>query len=182
MKRKGFIVGLAVALLGFGATSSVVAKKSMPVDDVASSVASAELRIEEARVAIESGKQMLATIPEDSPMMSEVVRVVSVASDNWKIAVESLAGSKKSAARISSSSNSSVASDFAMLAKVNANVASSGAQVVKIAVAYVEAVANEETEALELIDSALVKASASAVRVQRSYDRVKAEITKKYSK
>jgi hypothetical protein len=181
MNRQGFIIGLMVAVLGSVFAAS--AQESSPVADEANAaIAAAEQAVEQARAKIEQGKVVLATIPEDSPMMTDVTRVVKAASENWKVAVESLEGAKKSATRIQASSNPSVSQDFALLAKVNAGVAVSGAKVVEIAIDYVEAVGANQTEAITVIDTALQDALAASSQVQFNYDRVKALITKKYSK
>lgn len=182
MKRQGFIIGLAVAVLSSVFLGTASAQGGALADEANAAVVAAEQAVEMARTKIEMGKQLLATIPDDSPMMADVASVVKAASDNWKIAVESLEGAKKSATRIQGSANESVSQDFALLAKVNAGVALSGAKVVEIAITYIEAVADNKSEALDVINAALQDSLAASSQVQFNYDRVKTLITEKYSK
>jgi hypothetical protein len=145
-------------------------------------IEAAEKEVEAARAAIDKGKQLIATIPEDSPLMPDVAQVVQAASDNWKAAVESLQGAKDSAAKIEGASSDSIAADYALLARVNAGVSASGAKVVQIAITYVEAIASNKTESLDVIRTALQDAIASSSQVRFNYDRVKSLIAQKYSK
>lgn len=182
MKRQGFIIGLALAVMGSVCLGTASAQDYSLTDEANAAVSAAEQAVEQARARIETGKQVLATIPEDSPMMGDVAKVVKAASENWKIAVDSLEGAKKSASRLAGSANASVTQDFALLAKVNAGVALSGAKVVEIAITYVEAVASNKTEALDVINTALQDSLAASSQVQFNYERVKTLITEKYSK
>ncbi len=149
---------------------------------VQSAVASAQNAVNQARAAIEKGKPLLQQIPADSPLMGEVRQMLQAAAENWSLAVESLDGAKKSAEKVSSVTNGSVSDDYALLAKVGSGVAISGAKVVQISIMYVEAVASEKTESLDVIRSALQNALASASQVQFNYERVKALIAEKYTK
>ncbi len=101
---------------------------------------------------------------------------------NWKITVGALEGAKQSASKISSAADSSISEDYELLAKGNAHVAYSGAQVVQIALAYVEAVATNKTESLDLIRNAMQDALAASSQVQFYYEKVKTLISDKYSK
>lgn len=180
MKRQGVLVGLMVAVLG--AVMSVSAQDSSALENEANAaISAAEQAVEQTRAVIETGKQMLATIPEDSAKMEDVSRVIKAAMENWKIAVEALEGAKKSASKVAGA-NPAVAGDYVLLAKINAGLAVSGANVVQIAIGYVDAVANNKTEALDVIDAALQDALAASSQVQFNYDRAKALITEKYSK
>ena len=114
--------------------------------------------------------------------MPDVAQVVESASENWKIAVDSLAGAKGNASKIASAANEGIASDYALLAKVNAGVALSGAEVVQIAVTYIDAISSEKTESLDIIRTAMQDALASTSQVQFNYERVKKLIAQKYSK
>jgi hypothetical protein len=143
-------------------------------------MAAAEQAVAKARAAIEKGKELIAQIPEDSPYMPAVTDMLQKASANWKIAVEAMNGATESAAKITGSS-SDVSGEYALLAKVNADVAIAGAQVVQIGLAYVEAVATNKTEALDLIQGAMKDALAASSQVQFNYDRVKTLIKEKYS-
>ena len=145
-------------------------------------IAKAEAEVEKARIAIENGKQLIAQIPTDSPFMPDVAQVVEAASENWKIAIDSLKGAKESGLKIDSATNQSIANDYALLAKVNAGVALSGAKVVQIALTYIDAIANDRTEALDIIRTAMQDALASSSQVQFNYERVKTLIAQKYSK
>lgn len=185
--KHSFILGTAVALLcGTGVHTAVAqeaeASNATGIVEVSQlAITNAEAEVEKARAAIEKGKQLLTQIPEDSPLMPDVAQVIEAASENWKIAVDSLKGAKESASKISTASNASIANDFALLAKVNAGVALSGAKVVQIALAYIEAVAAEQTESLEIIRTAMQDALASCSQVQFNYERVKSLIAQKYT-
>jgi len=183
MNKRGFIGGVAIAAVGsFLLASPVFAQEASPVDEAKAAVAFAEKAVEDAKAAIASGKQLLATIPEDSPLMSDVAEAVKAASENWKVAVESMEGAKATALKIDTAPNESVANDFALLAEVNAGVALSGAKVVQIAINYVDVVANNKAEALDIVRTALQDAVAASSQVQFNCERVKTYITEKYSK
>lgn len=188
MIRHSFIIGLAVAVLSGAGVRSVWAQEAAEAPGnsmIAASeaaIADAEAEVEKARAAIEKGKQIIATIPEDSPLMPDVAMVIQAASENWKIAIDSLQGAKDSAAKIATASNDSIANDYALLSKVNAGVAHSGAKVVQISLVYVEAIAQNKTESLEIIRTTLQDALASCSQVQFNYERVKTLIAQKYSK
>ena len=182
MNRQGWMVAVMVGVLAFsGEFGKAFAQSAIP-DEVSASVASAEKAVAEARMAIAKGKELLARIPEDSPYLPEVTQMLQVASVNWKGAVDSLKGANESAKKISTATTDAISQDFALLAKVNANVALSGAKVVKIGLAYVEAVAVNKTESLDLIRGAMQDALAAASQVQLNYERVKSLISEKYSK
>lgn len=185
--RNTFLFGLAVALLG-GTVNSTVCAQGAEAPAAAGviqasemAIAKAEAEVEKARAAITKGKELLAMIPEDSPLMPDVAQVIEAASENWQIAVESLSGAKQSASKIVTASNESIANDYALLAKVNAGVALSGAKVVQIALSYIEAIATERTESLDIIRTAMQDALASSSQVQFNYERVKALIAQKYA-
>lgn len=189
MTKHSVIICLAIATLAGSVTlrSSYAQEASEATavtvaDQAGIAIVKAETEVEKARVAIESGKQLIAQIPDDSPLMPDVAQVVQAASENWKIAIESLQGAKDSASKINSASSESIANDYALLAKVNAGVALSGAKVVQIALTYIDAIANEKTESLDVIRTAMQDALASSSQVQFNYDRVKALIAQKYSK
>jgi hypothetical protein len=183
MSRHSFIAGLIVALLGTGVATNVAkAQKINSPSEIQVAIDAAEVAVEKARDDIEKGKALLAQIPEDSPLMSDVAQVVQAAAENWKIAVDSLKGAKESAGKIESAGSQSLVGDYAVLAKVNAGVALSGAKIVGMAVAYVEAVASNKTEGLDIMRAALQDAVAASSQVQFNYDRVKKLITEKYSK
>ncbi|QBG47552.1 hypothetical protein EGM51_09160 [Verrucomicrobia bacterium S94] len=187
MIRHSFIFGLAVtALCGLVPSHAMgqeaASKEASIITNSDSAVADAEAEVEKARMAIEKGKQLIVSIPEDSPLMSEVASVLEAASDNWKIAIDSLKGAKVSASKIATASSDEIANDYALLAKVNAGVAHSGAKVVQIALLYIEAVAEDKTETLPVMRTSLQDALASSSQVQFNYERVKKIIAQKYSK
>lgn len=189
MNRHSLTMGLVFAVLAGGvAVRSTSAQEAVAVSGVSiadqanSALAVAEQEVEKARAAIEAGKELIAQIPEDSPLMPDVAQVIQAASDNWKIAVDSLQGAKESASKIATASSSSIADDYALLAKVNAGVALSGAKVVQITISYIEAIATDKTESLDLIRTAMQDALASSSQVQFNYERVKTLIAQKYSK
>ena len=181
MNRHSFITGLMVAVLGSGVLfGNALAQEATLADEAQVAIAAAEQAVEEARAAIDKGKELVVTIPEDSPLMPDVAQVLQAASENWTIAVDSLGGAKESAAKIGTATNESIAKDYALLAKVNAGVALSGAKVVQIGITYIDAIANNKTEAL--IRTAMQDALAASSQVQFNYERVKTLIAEKYSK
>ena len=189
MIKHSVTVGFLVALFAWGGGAHTAqaqeteAVQASPAEKAAQvAIASAEQEVEKARVAIASGKELIAKIPEDSPLMPDVAQVVESDSENWKIAVDSLAGAKGNASKIASAANEGIASDYALLAKVNAGVALSGAEVVQIAVTYIDAISSEKTESLDIIRTAMQDALASTSQVQFNYERVKKLIAQKYSK
>lgn len=189
MIKHSLTVGLMIAVLAGSVTvRSANAQEADQVsaatiaDAANSALAAAEKEVEKARAAIEAGKELIAQIPEESPLMADVAEVVKAASDNWKIAVDSLKGAQESAAKVSTASSQAIANDYALLAKVNAGVALSGAKVVQIAISYIDAIAANKTESLSIIRTAMQDALASSSQVQFNYERVKTLIAQKYSK
>ena len=185
MNRHSCIMLMAVSGLVFGGIGGAVRAEEGADTLVAKtneSITSAETAVEEARAAIKSGKQLIALIPEDSEFQNEINQMVAAAAENWKVAIDALAGAKESAAKISTASNSDLAQDYALLAKVNAGVALSGAKVVQTALPFVDAAANNKTEALDIIRMAVQDSAAAASQVQFNYERVKTLIADKYSK
>ena len=100
---------------------------------------------------------------------------------NWKIAVEAMEGANQSADKIMEASSEELAGDYALLARANSAVAVSGANVVQIGMTYVDAVANEKTESLDIIRDAMQDALASSSQVKLNCDKVKKLISEKYS-
>ncbi len=180
MNRQKWIVALIIGALtaSFG---NAFAQTEAP-DEVSRLISSADNAVSQARKAIEKGKELVTLIPEDSPYHSEAIQMLQSAFSNWKITVGALEGAKQSASKISSAADSSISEDYELLAKGNAHVAYSGAQVVQIALAYVEAVATNKTESLDLIRNAMQDALAASSQVQFYYEKVKTLISDKYSK
>jgi hypothetical protein len=181
MNRRDWVLALVVGLLSVsGLADNAVAQSALPAD-VENKLATAGQAVEQARAAIAKGKALIAEIPEDSAYLPEVTQMLQAASANWKLAIDSLKGATESSAKIASASNESLAGDYALLARVNADVALTGANVVQIGLAYVEAVATDKTEALDLIRGAMQDALAASSQVQFNYERVKNLISEKYS-
>jgi hypothetical protein len=145
-------------------------------------VAAAESVVADAKASIKTGKELVDLIPEDSPLLPEVGQMLKEVSMNWKLAVESLESANESVAKIDSTASPELAADYALLAKVNSSVAASGAKVVQIGMAYVEAVANNKTESLDIIRNAMQDALAASSQVKFNCDKVKSLISEKYSK
>lgn len=181
MNRSVF-VGLMVALLVFSGSARDSCAQSMRADEVFASVAGAEATVADAKDAIKRGKEMVALIPEDSPLLPEVRQMLKEVSMNWKLAVESIEGANQSAEKIAAASSEDLAGDYALLARANSAVAVSGANVVQIGMTYVEAVANDKTEALGIIRNSMQDALAASSQVKLNCDQVKHLISKKYSK
>lgn len=182
MKRFRFLtmVMMAALVACFASTRNSFAQ-STASDDALASVATAEEIVADAKASIKTGKELVDLIPEDSPLLPEVGQMLKEVSLNWKLAVESLEGANESAAKIASTSSPELASDYALLAKVNSAVAVSGAKVVKIGMAYVEAVAYNKTESLDIIRSTMQDALAASSQVKFNCDKVKSLISEKYS-
>ena len=181
MKRRGWIVALIAAGVSFLGLTGNVSAQSAVSGDVAAKIAAAEKAVAGARDTIAKGKELVALIPEDSPYMPEVTQMLQAAAANWKQAVESLNGATDSAAKIAAAPSAEQAADFALLAKINSDVALSGASVVQIGLAYVEAVATEKTEALDLLRTAMKDGLAGASQVQFYYEKIKSIVSERYS-
>jgi hypothetical protein len=145
-------------------------------------IAVAEAAVEEARAAVENGKQLIVNIPADSILIGEVREMLQAASENWILAVAALEGAKESASKIGTASSPEIAEDYKLLATVNSGVALSGAKVVQVGLMFVEAAAENKTEALDIIRLAMQDARAAASQVQFNYERVKTLIAEKYTK
>lgn len=182
MNRNRWVVPFLVGALVFVSLGNTASAQTKSPDSVATSVSAAEQAVAEARASIAKGKELIALIPDDSPYLPQVTQMLQASAANWKDAVVALKGASESAQKISTASSDALAQDYALLAKVNANRAFSGAKVVQIGLLYVEAVATNKTEALDLISSAMQDALAASSQVQFNYDRVKALISEKYSK
>ncbi len=179
MNRQRWIVALIVGISAVtGVTHTAIAQAQ---DGTSAKIAAAETAVAQAREAIAKGKALIAQIPEDSPYLPEVTQMLQAASSNWKLAVESLNGAVESAEKVSTATSSALSKDYELLAGINADVAVSGAKVVQIGLAYVEAVASDKAEALDLIRDAMQDALAASSQVQFNYDRVKKLISEKYS-
>ena len=185
MSRRSCIAMMVVAgvVLGGGLNvARAIEGADALVSSANKSIAAAAAAVDEARAAIENGKQLVALIPADSPLTGEVKAMLQAASENWSVAVAALEGAKESAAKIASASSAEVALDYKLLATVNSGVALSGAEVVKTGLSFVEAVAGNKTEALDIIRMAMQDSLAAASQVQFNYERVKTLIAGKYSK
>jgi hypothetical protein len=174
-------VGLMVALLVFSGSTRDGFAQSVLADEALASVATAESVVADAKASITRGKELVGLIPEDSPLLPEVAQMLKQVSMNWKMAVESIEGANESAAKIASTTSEDLAADYALLATVNSTVAVSGANVVQIGMAYVEAVANDKTESLDIIRSTMQDALAASSQVKFNCDKVKNLISEKYS-
>lgn len=185
MNRHSCITLMAVSGMVFGSMVGV-AHAEEPTDKSATkayeSVKAAETAVEEARAAIKTGKDLISRIPETSEFHAEINQMITMAAENWKLAISSLEGAKESAAKIATASGSELANDYALLATVNAGVALSGAKVVQTAILFVDAAANNKTEALDIIRMAMQDTVAATSQVQFNYERVKTLIADKYSK
>jgi hypothetical protein len=168
-------------MLAFSGSARDGFAESVITDEALASVATAETAVANAKASIKRGRELVALIPEDSPMLPEVGQMLKEVSVNWKLAVESIEGANLSAAKISSTKSEGLAKDYALLAKVNASVAISGAYVVEIGMAYVEAVATDKTESLDIIRGAMQDALSSSSQVKFNCDKVKGLISEKYS-
>lgn len=181
MNRYRWLVALMIGAVVFTGMNGHAQAQSNPSDEVTASVTAAQQEVLKAREAIAKGKELVSLIPDDSPYLPEVTQMLKAAASNWKIAVVSLKGANESAQKVATASSDALAHDYALLARVNAYVAFSGAKVVQIGLAYIDAVASNKTEALDLIRSAMQDALAASSQVQFNCDRVKSLISEKYS-
>ena len=186
MNRNSCIALRVVAGLGLGGGMNIAvgAEKSVNqlVADANNSIAMAATAVEEARASIDNGKQFVAMIPEDSPVLGEVAQMLKAIKENWTLAVSALDGAKESASKISSASTPGIARDYKLLATVNAGVALSGAKVVQTGIEFVDAAAHNKSESLDIIRVAMQDSLTASSQVQFNYERVKSLIAKKYSK
>jgi hypothetical protein len=184
MNRHSYIALMMVAGLTCGAGMDAHAEDTTAklADDANQSIGAAVAAVEEARAAVENGKQLVALIPAESALIGEVKEMLQASADNWVLAVAALDGAKASSAKISTASSKELAQDYALLATVNAGVALSGAKVVETGLLFVEAAAHNKTEALDIIRKAMQDSLAAASQVQFNYERVKSLIAEKYSK
>ena len=184
MNRQGCIALMAVAGLVFSGVLSAHSGEGTDqlLSEANEAIAIAAVAVEEARVAIEEGKQLVTQIPEDSVLASEVKEMLVAAAENWSVAIVALKGAKESASKILEASSQEIAQDYKLLATVNAGVALSGAKVVQTGLLFVEAAAGNKTESLDIIRMAMQDALAAASQVEFNYERVKTLIAGKYSK
>jgi len=184
MNRHSCIALVAVAGLVLGGvvgTAHAGGDTDQLVSKVNESIAAAEVAVKDVRSKIETSKQQLASIPEASELYAEVAQVIADASEKWKAATVALEGAKKSAGMIASASSEELAQDYALLARVHAGVALSGAKVLETGLLFVDAAANNKTEALGIIRKAMKDSLDAAAQVQSSCDRVMKLIAEKHS-
>jgi hypothetical protein len=179
---RNLFMGLIVALLVFSGPTRNGFAQSELADETLAAVATAESVVADAKASIKTGKELVGLIPEDSPLLPEVREMLKQVSMNWKVAVESMEAANQSAGKIMEASSAELTADYALLASANSAVAVSGANVVEIGMTYVEAVATEKTESLDIIRSAMQDALASSSQVKLNCDKVKKLISEKYSK
>ena len=184
MNRKNCIALMAGAGLFFCGVLNArsVEGTGQLVLDADQSISVAASAVEEARASIENGKSLVAMIPADSELGDEVKQMLVAAAENWSMAVDALAGAKESAAKIQGATSMELAQDYKLLATVNAGVALSGAKVVQTGLLFIEAVAGNKTESLDIIRMAMQDALAAASQVEFNYERVKTLVAEKYSK
>ena len=181
--QSGVVMSAVVAVLLGGFEASAYAEKNAgPMASTAqATIDVASVAVNEARSAIENGKQLIGQIPANSELIHEVKEMLGAAAVNWAVAVEALEGAKASADKVASAATPNVAEDYQLLSKVNAYVAWSGANVVKTALIFVEAAANNKTEALDIIRMAMHDSLAASAKVRFNYELVKTLIAEKYA-
>lgn len=181
MNRHRCVVAVLMGvLIAFTAIPRVVADMT-PADEAMVAIRSAESAISDARVAIEKGKDLVMLIPEDSPFLPEVSQMLQTASANWKNALSALKAAKQCSERLASPASASLTHEYALLAKSNAAVALCGAKIVQIGLAYVEAVAYNKTESLDVIKGAMDNALSATSQANLHYGKVKELIAEKHS-
>lgn len=182
MKRHVYAAALgAVGLVLFGMCGGTSAQNGAVPSDVAAALKAAQIQIDATRQALAASKVQLDAIPEDSAYIAQVKEMLQVAERYWGEAKDALEGARMSVDKIGGAAPS-ISKDYQLLAKVSANVARSGAEVVQISLSYIQAVANQKTESLEIIGRAMTDAQAAASQVKSNFDRVKKAISGKYSK
>jgi hypothetical protein len=174
------IVAIVGLLSFFGAAETSVAQSAVG-EEVSGRIDDAQAAIDRAADMIENGKDLITLIPDDSPYFSESAQMLQSAFSNWEAAVESLRGASESAQKISTAGSDALSRDYALLARVNADMAISGAMVVQIGLTYVEALASNKTEALGLIGSRMEDALEASSQVRYHYGKIKKRFSEKYS-
>ena len=185
MKRKNYMVaGLLGVLLAFsldGCASGGVKASLVKEESVSDVIAKAEQAVNEARQAIKVGREQSENLqlPEDSPYNADVVAAIHAGGENWKLALAALENAKKCEALLASSSDG--AADLEALARVNAHLAVSHANAVKVSLSFVNALALGKTESLGVLKGAMADASAVSLQLQKNHDELEKVISKKYA-
>jgi hypothetical protein len=173
-------------VFGLFLCGAISASAEKAVDEVVAeakaTVMAAQQAVDDARLAVEQGKQMVQNLSSDAMMISEVKEMLIASSENWTIAVEALKQAEKSAEKLDMVQDEQILKDYALLARMNANVAKSGAQVVTTGLIFVEAAANNKTETLDVIRLAMQEVQASAAQVRFNSEQVIGLIKEEYSK
>ncbi len=181
MSKHSLIIMLIVGFLSLHGTVNRALARS-PIDGgIAGRIADAQAAVDQARSMIEEGKDLVTQIPEDSPYFPEAAQMLQSAFLNWESALVSLKGASESAQKITTAGSDALSQDYALLAKVNADVAVSGAMVVQIGLAYVEALASNKTEALGLIGNRMEDALEATSQVHYYYGIIMKRFSEKYS-
>ena len=185
MNRHNCVVLMAVVGLVVGGNLSVArageASDSV-VDNATVAFAAAEVAVEEARASIAKGQQLIKQVPKGSEFEAEIKQVIMVASENWNLAVSAIGNAKESLSLLGNASDPEITKDYALLATVNSGLALSSAKAVQTGLLFLEAAAENKTESLNIIRGAVHDAATTVAQVQMGAERVKKQISKKYSK
>jgi len=180
MRREGWIA-LLVAVAVVAGTARGEGSYSAMSDDAAQAIASAEMVVEQARRAMGEGKACLDRLAPDSERVGEIKSMIVATSKEWDEAVLALDGAKRGATRVSSAATEELANAYSVLAKANAAIARSGANVVKANMAFVEKVAAGATEnSLDIAGMSVRDALAASKRARENYERVKRILFEEY--
>ena len=174
MKRNIYITVLLMAAMAVCTVHPVRAAANEDLAKEANiAIADAQKAVDEARDAIQQGKDMVTKLEGNVALINEVKKVLGSASKNWAEALKALESAKTTAAKITNASNLKKANNIKMLAELDARVAEASAKVVRTDMYFVEAAAANRTQSLSIIRDAMADAEAATTQVKFNRDQVK---------
>ena len=153
---------------------TLVAQKSDA--DLASSVKA----VERARNAIANAEAVVTQIPAASPELDYVVQLLSEASQDWDIALNSYDDAKKCSVKIMKTTNASLQEDYQALLSVSKQMTETHANAVIIATSYIKLVARDSLDQLEIIRTSIDEISQVKQLVRDNAEYTKKAIAGKY--
>ena len=174
MKKEVCRAVLLVSVLTFcGIYPVQAAGKNMAQEMNLAAVANAKSAVEEARSAIQQGKDLVKKLERNKVLINEVKQVLQSAAKSWSEALKALESAKTTVAGISSASGQTQANKLKMLAELDARVAEACAKLVRTDMYFVEAAAAGRTQSLSIIRDAIADAEAAAAQVRFNREQVK---------
>ena len=144
--------------------------------DLASSVKA----VERARNAIANAEAAVTQIPAASPELDYVVQLLSEASQDWDIALNSYDDAKKCSVKIMKTTNASLQEDYQALLSVSKQMTETHANAVIIATSYIKLVARDSLDQLEIIRTSIDEISQVKQLVRDNAEYTKKAIAGKY--